>query len=287
MLEMVTAPIIDFGNNFRVNLANERWQTQGFRLSVSGSSGSGKSYLTTVLVEELNDIGIPWLIVDPDGEYKSLKELSGVALAAPDGDIHLNFPKTGWIDNCLGRIEAGQGVIVDISDLAIDDQRWAYTRLLTGLWNMQRSKRAEGLHEAMALIVEEAHLFAPQKRQSDAQSLEITTTIARRGRKHGINTVFVSQRPGDLEKDVLGQSNVRIIMRLDLQHDFEAVKTLLPKGTKHEQLLSLNTGEFFLRIGPDFHKLQPVRARKTKDLAQTPALAYRQKSLFEAVEVGR
>lgn len=283
MIEMTVAPIIDFGNGFKINLANERWQTQGFRLAVAGSSGSGKSYLTTILIEELTTIGVPFLVVDPDGEYKSLRQLPGIVLAAPgDGDINLNWPNVGWIAKCLNHIEQGNGVIVDISDLATDDQRWAYTRLLQGLWDAQRKKRSAGEHEAMVLIVEEAHLFAPQKRAGEAtQSLEITVTIARRGRKHGINTVFVSQRPGDLEKDVLGQSNVRIIMRLDLEHDFDAVKTLLPKGIKHEALLSLVTGEFFLRIGPDFHRASRVRARHVPDLGQTPALLFRQRSLFE------
>ncbi len=274
MIEMTVLPIIDFGNGFKINLANERWQTQGFRLAVAGSSGSGKSYLTSILIEELNAIGIPFLIVDPDGEYQSLCQIPGISLVTPGKD---------WIAKALKHLEDGQGVIVDISELDTDDQRWAYTRLLQGLWDRQRTQRSEGQHRAMVLIVEEAHLFAPQKRAGEAaQSLEITVTIARRGRKHGINTVFVSQRPGDLEKDVLGQSNVRIIMRLDLEHDFNAVKTLLPKGIKHETVLSLMTGEFFLRIGPDFHRVQRVRARRVPDLGQTPALcaAYQQRELF-------
>lgn len=282
MIEMAVAPIIDFGNGFRINLANERWQTQGFRLAVAGSSGSGKSYLTSILIEELNGIGIPFLVVDPDGEYQSLCQIPGIKLAAPKGgDIALNWPNGGWITHCLKALDQGQGVIVDISDLGTDDQRWAYTQLLQRLWDNQRGRRSKGQHRAMVLIIEEAHLFAPQKRAGEAaQSLEITVTIARRGRKHGLNTVFVSQRPGDLEKDVLGQSNIRIIMRLDLEHDFEAVKTLLPKGIKHETVLSLMTGEFFLRIGPDFHRVSRVRARLVPDLGQTPVLVYRQREMF-------
>lgn len=272
MIEMTVAPIIDFGNGFKINLANERWQTQGFRLAVAGSSGSGKSYLTSVLAEELNGTGIPFLIVDPDGEYQSLRQIPGISLVTPGRD---------WIDRILKCLEDGQGVIADISELGTPDQREVYTHLLQGLWDRQRSHRANGQHQAMVLIVEEAHLFAPQKRAGEAaQALEITVTIARRGRKHGINTVFVSQRPGDLEKDVLGQSNVRIIMRLDLEHDFNAVRTLLPKGIKHETVLSLMTGEFFLRIGPDFHRVQRVRARRVPDLGQTPALVYRQREMF-------
>lgn len=255
MLSLQVAPIIDFGNQFRINLANERWQTQGFRLAVAGSSGSGKSYLTSILVEELNSIGVPFLIIDPDGEYKSLRHLDGVFVASlTDGDIPLDYRRGMWIKTVLEKIADSYGVVVDISDLPTDEQRLAYVGLLGQLWSNQRAARKEGQHQAMVLIIEEAHIFAPQKRQSDVQSLEITVTLARRGRKHGINTVFVSQRPGDLEKDVLGQSNVRIIMRLDLEHDFEAVRTLLPKEIKHRDVLGLQTGQFFLRIGPDFHR---------------------------------
>ena len=283
MIEMTVAPVIDFGNGFRINLANERWQTQGFRMAVAGSSGSGKSYLTSILIEELSGIGVPLVVVDPDGEYESLRQVPGILLAAPKGgDIALNWPNRGWITHCLKAVDQGQGVIVDISSLTtVSDQRLAYTGLLHGLWDNQRARRSAGDHRAMVLVVEEAHLFAPQKRANEAaQALEITVTIARRGRKHGINTVFVSQRPGDLEKDVLGQSNVRVIMRLDMEHDFEAVKTLLPKGTKHETVLSLMTGEFFLRIGPDFHRVSRVRARRVQDLGQTPVIVYRQRELL-------
>ena len=80
MLKMTVAPIIDFGNNFRINLANERWQSQGFRLAVAGSSGSGKSYLVSVLLEEIHGLGIPFLVI-------ALRTLAGSATSITMGDI--------------------------------------------------------------------------------------------------------------------------------------------------------------------------------------------------------
>lgn len=290
MLEMITTPIIDFGNGFTINLSRERWQTQCFRAAIAASSGGGKSHLTAVLCEELAGLGIPFLAIDPDEEYTSLNQLSNVLVAAfEDGDIALSQTRGKWIDEVLQQIDQGNSVVIDLGPLAgqKSEQRLVYASLLRKLWDAQQVKRKAGDVSPLFLVIEEAHVFAPQKRQSDPEALEITVDIAQRGRKYGINSVFVTQRPSALEKDILSQANLRFIGKLEMDNDFEAVKSLLPKGTKHEQLLSLNTGEFFLRIGPDFHKLQPVRARKTKDLARTPALAYRQRAMFEAVEVGR
>ncbi len=41
--------------------------------SILAKTGSGKSYTSGVIIEELLEIGVPLVIIDPHGEYKSLK----------------------------------------------------------------------------------------------------------------------------------------------------------------------------------------------------------------------
>ena len=69
----------------------------------------------------------------------------------------------------------------------------AYLWLTEHLWNTQDRRRENGTVTAMFLVVEEAAIFAPQKWQSDLPSLLMTVKIARRGRKRGINTVFINR----------------------------------------------------------------------------------------------
>lgn len=273
--------MIDLGNGFKINLANERWRTQGFRCAIAASSGGGKSYLVNILVEELRKLGVPVLVIDSEGEYRSLRQLGGVMIAGKLGNVAVG--SQGWIEQVLEWIEQGLGVVVDLYKLKRPVMFEYYVTLLTAFVEWQRAKREQGEHEAMVLVVEEAHIYAPQKRVKNQEAVDITTEISQRGRKDGINTIFVTQRPNALEKDVLSQSNIRFIGRLEEDNDFEAVRSVMPRQylnpendriqpMRLEVLQALRTGEFFVRIGPDFHRLAPVRTRRTQDLAQTPII---------------
>ncbi len=275
-------PVLDFGNGFKINLNNERWRSQGFRCGICASSGSGKSHLVGVMHECLTDLGIPWVLIDPEGEYRGLGELPNVNMASRNGPhIHLNLSNLDWVTQILDCLDAGQGVIVDIYRLSLEARFEVYTTLLTQLLDHQQARREAGEVQAMILTVEETHIFAPQKRVKSKAALDITVEIAQRGRKAGINTIFVTQRPHALEKDVLSQTNIRFIGRLEEDNDFEAVESILPKkfimdNGKLERLTvqtlqALGTGCFFVRIGVDFHRLAPARLRRTRDLAATPA----------------
>lgn len=59
------------GRNIPVNLDLNKVLTK--HLSVLAKSGSGKSYTVGVLLEEILDKGIPVLVIDPHGEYGSLR----------------------------------------------------------------------------------------------------------------------------------------------------------------------------------------------------------------------
>lgn len=284
---MTVAPIIDFGNGFYIDLSSGPWPTQGLRIAIAAGSGSGKSHLTAVILEELAGLGIPFLVIDPEGEYRGLKQLDGAKILTvkeKNGDICLSYPNPEWVDETIRALIGGAGVIADLSTLGDDDQRVAYLWLLEHLWNVQRARREREQLEAVFIIVEEATIFAPQKWQSDAPSLLMTVKIAKRGRKIGINSIFVTQRPGDLEKDVLSQSNLQIVGYLRLERDFKAVESLLQVGgtsIKHRDLLGLKTGEFFAAFGPKVVRFPPCRKRRTPDYAATPPLQYRQRTFIE------
>ncbi len=72
--------------------------------------------------------------------------------------------------------------------------------------------KSKALAEPILLIVEEAHIFAPQGENNDA--VRILSRIAREGRKFGVGLGIVSQRPNKLNEDVLSQTNTKIILRI-------------------------------------------------------------------------
>ncbi len=72
--------------------------------------------------------------------------------------------------------------------------------------------KSAALAEPILLIVEEAHIFAPQGEKNDA--VRILGRIAREGRKFGVGLGVVSQRPNKLNEDILSQTNTKIILRI-------------------------------------------------------------------------
>ncbi|WP_010479188.1 DNA double-strand break repair helicase HerA [Thermococcus zilligii] len=77
------------------------------------------------------------------------------------------------------------------------------------------------LAEPVMVIVEEAHIFAPQGEEGGA--VRVLGRIAREGRKFGVGLGLVSQRPSRLSEDVLSQTNTKIIMRIVNPKDQEYV----------------------------------------------------------------
>ncbi|BAA30028.1 DNA double-strand break repair helicase HerA [Pyrococcus horikoshii] len=93
------------------------------------------------------------------------------------------------------------------------------------------------------IIVEEAHIFAPQGEQSDAS--KIMSRIAREGRKFGVGLGVVSQRPSRLNEDVLSQMNTKIILRIVNPKDQEHVLRASEQLSKDlmEDIAGLGKGE--------------------------------------------
>jgi hypothetical protein len=302
-------PVIDFGNGLTLDLSAEPWASQGCRWAIAANSGGGKSHLSVVALEELHNLGLPFLVIDPKiGEYRALAQLPGVIVAGQAGHIGVNW-ESPWMDRVIDYLMKGAGVVVNLGGMFISDQRNLYTQLLTQLWRRQEAL-PDGQRQPIFVVIDEAEMFAPQKRQNDPEALEITNQYARRGRSFGLNLIFITQRPSDLEKDVLSQCNLRIVGYLQLERDFDAVRSELNIGQQadsgrgrsngayvppgmgprpvqvkerieHRNLLSLKTGEFYAVFGGKVWKLPPCRKRRTPDLAKTPKIVVRQRPLFE------
>lgn len=78
--------------------------------------------------------------------------------------------------------------------------------------------------------------------------------------------------------DFMAVHNFHVVFILSLERDFKAVESLLQVGGKrvtHADLLALKTGEFYAALGPKVLKFPKVRARRTPDLAATPAIRFR------------
>lgn len=291
----MTDPIINLSPVHTLNLSADRWRLQGLRAYVAGISGSGKTNLVAVFCEELHRIGVPFLIVDPMDDYRSLRELGpGVKVVSVEqADTYLDYPNSLWIESTIQALAAGYSMVVDLKSIfAANEKRVAYTQILTALLKHQQVGR-----EPMFLVLEEAHIFCPQKRQQDLPALEITAEIARAGRRSGINLILASQRPRDLEADVATQCNLHFTGVLESWLDYKAVEHSLfvpaeaaragngraPRGLASTEvsktpqlrdLMDLKTGQFYVRVGAKLNKID-IRKRRTTHIGATPEIKVR------------
>jgi predicted metal-dependent enzyme (double-stranded beta helix superfamily)/DNA-binding CsgD family transcriptional regulator len=241
--------------------------------------GSGKSYLASVLMEEMvlqglfvgfiDPLGIAWgLRSSADGEQEGLPVL---ILGGRHGDVPLD-PSAGTLV-AQAVVEMRQPFILDLSLFDSDEEQQTFVAAF-----LLALKPYEQV--LLHLIVDEADIFAPQMAQSKPaqRSLAAMNALARRYRVKGIGTTLITQRPAVLNKSVM-QFDLLLALRMTLDHDITAVdawvKTIATKeqrATFLATLPALATGTAWawspqwLAVFQQVH----VRPRRTFDSSRTP-----------------
>jgi hypothetical protein len=108
------------------------------------------------------------------------------------------------------------------------------------LWNPERDRFP------ILLVLEEAHNYVPNRADYKLQAAKAAIErITKEGRKYGIGTIIVSQRPKEVSETVLSQCNNFIAMRLTNPEDQGYVRKLVPDSLSGlmDMLPSLRTGE--------------------------------------------
>lgn len=100
-----------------------------------------------------------------------------------------------------------------------------------------------GRRQPLLVVLEEAHLFLPEKETGPAHRTAMR--IAKEGRKYGVGLSVVTQRPTELDGTVLSQCSTMIALRLTNSRDKSRVMDAMPDdlGNLSSMLPSLRTGE--------------------------------------------
>ncbi len=232
---------------------------------VTGKSGSGKSNSVNVLVEELLDQNQPLLIVDTDGEYWGLKEQYQM-LHLGNGeqcDVRVTSTDAETIVD-LALVERVP-IILDISGfIHKEDAQEIVHRVVRELFHREKT-----LKQPFLLIVEEVHEYIPESGGlSDMGKMLIQ--VAKRGRKHGLGFVGVSQRPASVDKDFITQCDWIVWHRLTWKNDTDVVSTILGKDAA-DTVEDLDPGEGILMTDWDEQtRTVQVRKKRTFDAGATP-----------------
>ncbi len=147
----------------------------------------------------------------------------------------------------LPAVAGNKGVkIIDFSEVPSDILPLIVSLIARVIFSVQQWTTIEHRHP-ITIFCDEAHLYIPANTEKSIDDASLVTfeRISKEGRKYGIGLVVISQRPSEVNRTVLSQSNNFIAMRLTNVDDQSVVKRLLPDslGDYAEMLPILDIGE--------------------------------------------
>ncbi len=246
----------------------------------------GKSYTMRGMAEQFLELGQQVILVDPKGDQWGLRSsadgkkpgYSVLILGGEHGDLPLEV-NGGEVVAKLA-VEERVSMLLDLSSFRKHE---VATFMAIFLENLYRLKAQERFRTPVMLIVDEADAIAPQKPQKgEERMLGAIEDIVRRGGQRGIGCMVVTQRSAVLNKNVLTQAQMLIVLRTIAPQDLAAMNAWIDvHGTAEERkvlmdsLPSLPVGDaWFWSPGwptaEGIFKLVHVLPIKTFDSAATP-----------------
>lgn len=249
-------------------------------MAILGQRGAGKSNALVVLAEELYAAGVPWVAVDPKGDWWGIR--SGVDGASPGlpvpifggfrGDIPIE--PTAAAGRYLADLifDTNLTCVLDVSTFSLGER----ARFLAPFFDtLYRRHHADPT--VRHLLLEEAHVYIPQVVDREEGRLkEAAARCVLLGRTWGLGATVATQRSAKISKDVLTQVGVLFAMWTSGTQDRAAIKEWVKEhGTPDDlvaSLPSLPKGTAWLWAPGVLGRVEQVtfRRRRTFDSAATP-----------------
>ncbi len=212
------------------------------RMLIQANSGGGKSYLLRLLCERAVE-QVPIIILDPEGEFASLREKVDAVLVGSQGDIPTDLRSAALLARKL--IELQVSGIIDLYELTPHNRRQYVKLFLDALIDLPRE-----LWRPTLIVIDEVHKFAPERGTGDAVSTQSVINLMSLGRKRGFSGILATQRFSKLHNDAAAETNNIVIGRTVLDADQKRAGEYLGLSTTDRRLLrNLKPGEFYA-FGP-------------------------------------
>lgn len=211
------------------------------RALVQAGSGGGKSYMLRKLIESVGT-NVQQIVIDPEGEFVTIREKFDFALVAKDGDIPLSLKYAEMLAHKL--LETNLSAIIDLYELPPHERVLFVKRFLTALINAPKN-----LWHPCVIYVDEADKFAPEGKASE--SVQAVINLCAQGRKRGYSAVLATQRLSKLSKDASAELLNKFIGRTgqDIDRKRAGDELGFTNKTDYIGLRELEPGDFYA-FGP-------------------------------------
>jgi hypothetical protein len=212
------------------------------RLLVQANSGGGKSFLLRRILEQAYG-KIQAVVIDPAGEFATLREKYGYVLVGEHGETPADVRSAALVAEKL--LELRASAVCDLYSLKPDVRHTWVKLFLTAVMNAPKR-----LWHPVLFVVDEAHKFAPEKGEGESEAREMMLSLSSDGRKYGFCGIFATQRLAKLDKSLASELlNVLIgptFMDIDLQRAHKALG-IVPKDQAafNEQMKTIRPGHFW------------------------------------------
>jgi hypothetical protein len=224
------------------------------RLLIQSNSGGGKSWLLRLIAERA---GIQTIVLDNEGEFASLREAVDVLLVGASGELPANPRHAALLARRL--LEYKVSAVIDLYELKLGERRRFVRLFLDSLIHLPRD-----LWQPTLVILDEAHIYCPERGSGEAESTEAVISLMSQGRKRGYAGIIATQRLSKLHKDAAAEANNVIIGRTWLDADqARAGDALGLSKADRIKLRDVDQGEFYA-FGPAFKASGVVRFRSER-----------------------
>jgi DNA helicase HerA-like ATPase len=224
------------------------------RLLVQANSGGGKSWLLRRMAEQLFG-KVQTIIIDPEGEFFTLREKFGYVLVGEGGETPADVRSAALLAQKF--MELKISAVCDLFEAfrsrPTERRRWVRD-FLNALLEVPRSQ-----WNPLIVIVDEAHKFCPQEtpKAGDMKEREIIggckdamIALSTTGRKRGFCAIWATQRLAKLDKDASAELFNRLVGMTIEDVDVDRAADLMSVSREDKQefrtsLRTLDPGQFY------------------------------------------
>jgi len=231
------------------------------RLLIQASSGGGKSNAIRLIAEAAAG-HVQTIIIDREGELHTLAAKADMLVVGEEGAIAPNPRNAGAL--AIELLRSGVSCVVDLLGIAPAQQK-TYVRAFVE--NMNAAPRE--LWHPVLVVIDEAHVFCPEKGHGEAECSEAIEILMSAGRKRGYCGILATQRVSILSKTAAAEATNKLIGRANLDLDYKRAGDEMGMPRKDAPLLArLKTGQFHV-LGPAFgatseYRLAQLQKAETK-----------------------
>jgi hypothetical protein len=182
-------------------------------------------------------------VLDNEGEFASLREAVDVLLVGAGGELPANPRHAVLLARRL--LEYKVSAVIDLYELKLAERRRFVKLFVESLIHLPRD-----LWRPTLVILDEAHIYCPERGSGEAESTEAVISLMSQGRKRGCAGIIATQRLSKLHKDAAAEANNVIIGRTWLDADqARAGDALGLSKADRLKLRDVGQGEFYA-FGP-------------------------------------